>query len=271
MGRKVGRPRRPTGATTTRKKGNVLEDLVALLQQTPSALVETRVRRPVLDDPDANPREIDVLVSYDVVGNPVQFAFECKNEKAPVGIEYVDAFVGKLADIGIPAHQGIIVSAVGFTKDARRRAAKARIRILRFEGLDEARLSAAINSALLQTIHFVLFVESMNRFPYLPSDAPGERWPDGLAFNEIELQNVLWRRWVTTTATAEPEEKIHVFRSGDSVAAVRCRVVAFVGHVSGTASFVRLRNAASDSIEQGRFEAQFKMPNTVRMDILVEV
>jgi len=252
---------------TTRQKGNVLEDLVALLHGTVSASVETRVKLPVLDDPDAVPREIDVLVSYDVAGYPDRIAFECKNEQERLGIEYVDAFVGKLEDIGIPASQGVLVSAVGFTKDAKRRAAKARIHMLCLEGLDKARLSTAINAALLQLVHFVLFIESMSMFPYLPGDASGERWPEGLAFNESEIQNLLWRRWVTDKAPAVPGENIHIFLSGRGGAAVQCRVVAYVGRVPGTASFLRLRNAASGTVEQSRFEAQFNMPNTVALEV----
>jgi hypothetical protein len=245
----------------------VLEDLVALLHKVGSADVRTRVRLPVPDHPDAPPREIDVLVSHDVAGNPLQIALECKNERKPLGIEYVDAFLGKLLDVGIPASQGILVSPSGYTRDARLRAARAQITLLQFEGLNEARLAAAINAALLHLVHLVLFVESMSMFPFLPPGAPGQRWPDGVAFNEIEIQNHLWRQWITGLALPPVGDSDLFLVAGDGGAVVECRVRAFVGQIPGTGSFVQLRNIASGSVERGRLLADFNVPNTVALAV----
>jgi hypothetical protein len=82
--------------TSTRKLGDVLEDIVALLHNVPAGSIQTRVKVPALrpGSDGERTREIDVLISQDVAGYPIRIAFECKNEQDKVGIERIDAFVG---------------------------------------------------------------------------------------------------------------------------------------------------------------------------------
>lgn len=71
------------------------------------------------------PRQLDVLVRGRVGTAPVTVVVECKEYAEHVGIEIVDAFVGKLKDVD--GTQGILVARTGFTKPALMRAEQERI------------------------------------------------------------------------------------------------------------------------------------------------
>lgn len=62
-------------------------------KQTGAGQPETWVRLPATSNPKRT-RELDVLLRHQVTGDPVLVVFECKNERKPVGVEYVDAFFG---------------------------------------------------------------------------------------------------------------------------------------------------------------------------------
>lgn len=99
-------------------KGNILEDLVAMMHQVPGVRVEKRRKLPVLRSKTKRKREIDVLITSSVAGYKVQIALGCKNEATALKTSTVDNFVGILNDVGIPIQQGILVSANGYTRDA---------------------------------------------------------------------------------------------------------------------------------------------------------
>src|SRR5256885_1048312 len=103
---------------TAKAKGNILEDLVAMMHEAPGVRVETRKKLPVLRSEMNRTREIDVLITSDVVGYKVQIALGCKNEAGPLDTLAVDNFVGILTEVGIPIQHGILVSANGYTRDA---------------------------------------------------------------------------------------------------------------------------------------------------------
>ena len=105
-----------------KQKGDLLEDIVALLHQQEGVKIDKRIKIPAGGASSKRKREIDVLLTSYVAGYPVKIAIECKNERKKVGSEKIDAFVGKLKDIGIPTQQGIYVSPTGYTKDALDRA-----------------------------------------------------------------------------------------------------------------------------------------------------
>lgn len=121
-------------------KGDFLEDVVALLHETPNCKVEKRVRLPVEGD-SSDSREIDILLSGIGLGYPIRIAIECKNWAKKIGAPAIDEFLGKLEDVGIPPALGVYVSASGYTRGAVRRAGKSGIRVLEITGLDEERIS----------------------------------------------------------------------------------------------------------------------------------
>lgn len=255
---------------SAKQKGNLLEDIVALLHKMPAASVQTRVKINAQEPGQASDRgrEIDVLVSHYVAGSPVRIAIECKNEKEVVGIGYIDSFFGKLADIGIPASQGIFVSPIGFTSGAIARAAVVGMRLLVLDGLDESRLAAELNAALLKMVHYVLFVETISFFSFLPSDAPGEPWPEGVELAGHTVHDHIWRRWITGGLPTTLGEHYLSFRSNTGGAVVECRIVAYAGSICGIAKQFSLRDAASSELERLRLETEFKIPNTVDLHVI---
>ncbi len=69
-------------------------------------------------------RQIDALITSDIVGHAVTLVAECKRYTRPVGIGLVDEFIGKLLDVGASA--GIMYAFDGYTSDAKARATGAR-------------------------------------------------------------------------------------------------------------------------------------------------
>ena len=99
------------------------------------AKVNRYIFLPAIGSTSKRTREIDVLLTADIVSYPVRIPIECKNEKSPIGTPKIDAFVGKLADVGIANQHGIYVSTNGYTKSAIERALAAGIKPLVLSGI----------------------------------------------------------------------------------------------------------------------------------------
>lgn len=147
-------PQRPV-ETSSRKKGSIVEEITAWLHDWPEVQVERNVWLPSRGDPNRK-REIDVLVTAQITGYLVRVAIECKNESTPIGSGLMDAFAGKLQDVGIPCQQGIYVSASGYTKNAIRRAEDDGIRVLTLRGLSSDGLKSCITTTAHQSVAFIL-------------------------------------------------------------------------------------------------------------------
>jgi len=161
--------KRPQKSSST-DKGRIVETLAAWLHDWPGVTVETNARLPPLHDSRRRPAEIDVLLTTSMAGYPVRIAIECKNETKPIGLPYINSFIGKLDDVGIPRQQGIFVSASRYTKDAVSRAAKEGIRTLRLKGLSADGLKASITCAAYESIVFYLVVvDSVSLFTKTPA------------------------------------------------------------------------------------------------------
>lgn len=65
---------------TAKRKGDLLEDLVAMMHEMPEVVVEKRKKLPVLNSKAGRRREIDVLITSNVAGYPVRLGLGCKNE-----------------------------------------------------------------------------------------------------------------------------------------------------------------------------------------------
>ena len=137
--------------STTIEKGKIVEGIVALLHEQPGISVKRNVYLKTTDGADK--REIDVLISGQLVGYPTRIAIECKNYKTEIGKADIDAFIGKLNDLGFPTQHGIYVSTSRYTKGALKRAKNAGVRTLNLDGLTRDRLSAAIYDALQSIIY----------------------------------------------------------------------------------------------------------------------
>jgi hypothetical protein len=82
-------------------------------------------------------REIDVAVESTVGHHEVLIAIECRDHGRPANIQWIDALVGKYADL--PVSNVIAVSSSGFSKRARQKAEKVNIRTITLEQAIEAR------------------------------------------------------------------------------------------------------------------------------------
>lgn len=153
--RKRKRQRGKKTKLTSVDKGRIVEQIVARMHDLPGVKVETNVRLPSLDE-EGRKREIDVLLSSQLAGYSVKMAIECKNERSPIGVEKIDAFVGKLQDVGIPVHHGIYVSASGYTGGAIKRARKAGIRVLTLQGITAEGLVNSIAQAFQSVVYLLL-------------------------------------------------------------------------------------------------------------------
>jgi hypothetical protein len=194
---------------TTKRKGDILEDLVAMMHEVPGLVVEKRKRLPVLRSEKKRRREIDVLITSDVAGYPVRIGIGCKNEGKPLDTAAVDNFVRILEEVGIPVQQGILVSAKGYTRDAQDAAKLCGIRTLVFEGLNADRLGQEISAAIQSMVFLLITQTNLNLLPYVE-----ERFDDGPQFvNAVldikdepsapQLFSCLWQLWVSGAIPAK--------------------------------------------------------------------
>lgn len=191
------RKKRKPPEGSSRAKGDIVEKIVAAMHEHPNIQVETNV---FLHSQDGErTREIDVLLSSQVVGYPVHFAFECKNETKPTGLDKIDEFIGKLKDVGIPTHQGIFVSASRFTKPAISRAQDAGLTALLLKDTTE-KLPNFLRHAFQSIIFFVgqyypyqdnkqpWWSGILGRHPFFPRPGWGGLWLCyGFSVVEVEI------------------------------------------------------------------------------------
>lgn len=258
---------KPREAGMSKAKGDLLEDLVALLHQGEGVVVQKRQRLPS-KNLNGSPREIDVLITTETaVGYPVQLAIECKNEVGPLEIGLVDAFAGKLDDVGIPTQLGILVSANGYTNGAQTRAQTLGIRTLRFEGLSPSRLEHEINAALQSVLFLLASVTHVSRLPYV-EDMTWQTAPLSATLDaEVEpnLPSILmgvWSLWVGNKIPATIGK--HVAHLLPTNAAGHWHVIADVtvtGHLlslPGVYTRSALRNTSTNTVEKVRIDAKFE-------------
>ncbi|MBN1136473.1 MAG: restriction endonuclease [Anaerolineae bacterium] len=190
------RKKRKPPATSTRAKGDMVEQVVASMHSTPNVKVETNVFLYAQDE-SGRRREIDVLVSSQVAGYPVHIAIECKNEKKPTGTKQIDEFIGKLEDVGLPTQLGIFVSASRFTKDAVLRARRIGITTLLLKDTT-ASLSPSVRQAFQSILYLLLSITSIE----IRNDIPGPAGVGDLFFFRDSqgafcgsVGDLVWLKW----------------------------------------------------------------------------
>lgn len=107
-----------TTKQTTKQKGDILEDVI---EKFCRGITNAQVKkRHFMTGKSGTRREVDVLINGKYGFFDISIALEAKNYKASVGIEKIDGFIAKIADLGIQV--GAMVCPSGFTKDAQKRA-----------------------------------------------------------------------------------------------------------------------------------------------------
>jgi hypothetical protein len=252
---------------TAKAKGDILEDLVALMHEMPGVFVEKRVKLPVLQAGRKRRREVDVLITSNVAGYDVRLAIGCKNEIKALDMNAIDNFVGILTDVGIPLQYGILVSANGYTRDALDAARQRGIRTLVYEGLSADRLSIEISAALNSIVYLLVTQSNLSILPYVEiSVGDDSRFITATLHSKgepstIQVMTSLWELWVSQQIPASignhtvclkpknPESKWRVI--GDVT------VTGLIASLPGTFSRGILRDAAAGTIERVQISAKF--------------
>lgn len=180
----------------SRAKGNIVEQIVEQMHRVRGVSVDRNVRLASTQNPKRR-REIDVLVSGQVIGYPVRFAFECKNYDKPVDVAKIGEFADKLHDVGIAPQNGIFVSASGFTAGALDRAKQSGMQTLVLSGLADNRLASRVIDALQSVVYLLPTVIQFTVVNAHSSLEPEEMW---LWYDEdgqpvANTPDLLWHRW----------------------------------------------------------------------------
>ena len=179
-------------------KGKIVEHIVALMHKFPdtSVKVEQNVRLPPILNKTGRKREIDVLLTRDIAGHPVQIAIECKNEQRPIDTPAIDAFAKKLQRVGVP--YGIYVSASGYTKDAIENAATDGIKTFTLKDLTKEVLYTSIVEAFQSVVYLfcqvvVVFITTPSK-TYRLLQAP---FYDKNGKQCGALGDLIWQKWIS--------------------------------------------------------------------------
>jgi len=162
MGKRRDRKNRDQVADSDRKR-EIVEKLTTWLYDVPSRGALHDQGLPSRDG--LRERQIDVLLTVKWSPDTVErWVIECKNYGRKIEVGDVDAFVGKLDDIGVPQDHGIFVAVEGhgYTRDAKQRAAQNGIELQTLSGLDKDRLRAEVLKALQSNIYLLADIVSIS-------------------------------------------------------------------------------------------------------------
>ena len=174
-------------------KGSLLEDIVTRVHVVNGLTARPRVMFPSLRDPGRE-REIDVLIEASIGPYPIRIPVECKNWGTKVGIDLIDAFQGKLADIGLNVGGAIYVSANGYESGAVDRAKEVGIVLLDVDGLTSDRLSQQLFSAATGTLFVFPSVAQMSFESTHKTGQAGLFSPTGDYGGT--LLDFIWKAWI---------------------------------------------------------------------------
>ena len=252
-------------------KGRIVEDLVQRLHRNTGFMVRSRVQLPVRGNGNRR-REIDVLVTGEMLGRPMHIAFECKNYGQPIDVATIGEFRDKLEDVGIPVQHGILVAtANGFTAGARERSDQLGIRVLILDGLSDDRLSAVTYEAFQSIVHVMLVVTNIR----VVNSAPRANWVELLCLRDRKgrlqgtVLDLVWAQWRDGKVTLELGQEtleVQIPRGWtwriegediESTVTVTVEKIAYVLTLSGTFTQVSLRDAATGELDRMNIDAQF--------------
>lgn len=143
------------------EKGRLLEQIAARMYRSQLHDVIPNAKLPPINRNPKLTREIDVLLQSRVVTRPARRAIECKNLNEKVGVEKIDAFVGKLEDLGISHEHGIYISPSGYTEDAIDRSRPVNLQLLTLTGLTEDGLASITADASQLRVFYLAQVQGL--------------------------------------------------------------------------------------------------------------
>ncbi len=250
-------------------KGTLLEDIVTKIHAMNGLRATPRVKLPSRLDPSRD-REIDVLLETQVGPYPFQIPVECKNWGDPVGIEDIDAYQGKLNELGLNLRGAIYVSAGGYRSGAVSKADSLGIVLLDIEGLTEDRLAQDVFVAVTGTLFVFPSVSELKFQSAHASAQPSFFSPDG-QFGGT-MMDLVWKAWIEhpSLLLGEIVGAEHVpsgwgsYVDGDfaSVDVVEYRLLK-EGHLlarKGTARKALLSGHADGTPRLAHFESEYESP-----------
>ncbi|MFL5625332.1 MAG: restriction endonuclease [Ktedonobacteraceae bacterium] len=261
-----------SGSQSSVTKGRMIEAIVASMHEGENVKVERNVRLSSIGS-QGSKREIDVLLTSEVCGYPVRWAFECKNEKKRIGAPYLDAFVGKLQDVGIPPQFGIFVAASDYSRGAIGRAKKEGIRLLIIKDV-LADVESMVQHAIQTTVFLLPIIGDLHvqnfAFTSLLNFAEA-----GVLFNKqgkvmSTIPDTIWLAWTNGEIPAsigeheielEVTDDLYQRVGGELVRVtkivVKLIIIGLVLQFTGTASMHHLHNATTKIIEREQLKASF--------------
>lgn len=180
-------------ASNSKVKGDIVEDVVARLHANSGFTVDKRVELPTIRDKTAT-REIDVLLSTEISGYPIQIAVECKNYKSPISVGKISEFLDKLKDVGLPSRPSVFVSTSGFQSGAKRRAAEEGVQLLDLFGLTDDRMKLQLLEAVVHNVYLIANIDEIKLTTTGKDASPVVSSEDG-GFAGA-LQDFMWKEWL---------------------------------------------------------------------------
>jgi hypothetical protein len=264
------------GMNSTTAQGRVVERIVALMHEQPGVTVERNKFLPPVHG-KGRKREIDVLITGDLAGYPIQIAIECKDEAEAIGSPRIDAFVGKLHYLGISSRQSIYVSAHGYTTGAKERAEEAGIKLLTLRHLTDADLVHSIAGAFQSTIYLLLQVAQME----VSGGVPPPYWERALSFFDADgnlaalLPDFIWQKWMMNEIPLPLGEhelslplptNLRQMVNGNAVetfeAKAKVRILGVIVTLKGQTKGYQLISALNEAPERVFYDFSFGVPKT---------
>lgn len=174
------------------KKGRILEDVVARLHNVNGLRAVPRQKFPSLRTPE-RVREIDVLIEASIGPYPFRIPVECKNWGNPVGVEDIDAYEGKLNDIGMIVRGAIYVAASGYESGAFSKGSDLGMVLLTIDGLTPDRLAEQLHHAVAGTLFLLPYIGEIT-FESPHSGFPVLVNPEGEFGGSIF--DLAWKAWM---------------------------------------------------------------------------
>ncbi len=256
-------------------KGDIVERIVEQMHRVRGVVVQRNVRLSSTQNPNRK-REIDLLLTGQVVGYPVRFAFECKNYDKPANVVRIGEFADKLDDVGIAPQNSIFVSASGFTDGALDRAKQLGMQTLVLSGLADDRLASRVIGALQSVVFLLPVVTQWTVLNDAAEVTPEEMW---IWFNDrgepqATTPDLMWHRWCDgypPSVIGVHEVKVEVPGWAQRVAGkpsvptelrFTVHVHGLVITVTGRASDHALIDAFTQEMKKRRVNVNFDQPDT---------
>jgi len=257
------------------KKWKLVEKVVAAAFDEPNVTVQRNVRLRSLRRKGGNGglREIDVLITGELIGQKVNFAIECKDYKRKVDSHHIDAFIGKLYDVGLATQTSIFVTTRGYTTQAIERAHEVGMKALVLRHGEEADGKIKILHAIQSHIFLLCSVAEIEF-----------KTEDTIDFTTLEhfkffdkngvfiglLPDFMWESWIRELPPPHLGKYSYKLKINDDFnylengqkntveyIRVECQISALVLQFTGEANQVHLVNAHEGKTERYRLNADF--------------